>query len=788
MKRFIYSFILLVYLTNSYAQLAQHYQYKEKGKTLNLQERMVQTQTPGMVFYIDSGTAKDSLAIGKKGPMEEEAMTMETLFPVGAISFFPLKMELLRMQAQGLVHLDDPVKQYIPELKDGRKKQSSPITIKDLLLAKFSLNGPYKPTGYGKRETRTSLEQLLKEGNKDFKNGIIVTDINKKQNLECTYAILCQIIIERIHQRPMEEVIQEYIFKPIGMSSSFYATELSNQQAAQAASGTIKGRALENAYKRYEALGAAGLWSTAKDISKLVRHVMNAAKGIDNRILSIEDATTGLTKQHGFCSLIFHVSDGGNIYGGGNSKGFYTCLEADLKTGLVQVIFANADLVWPLVNFSFGQTASYIEKKKSEKKMGLYVPEKSTPTIEKQIAIIQQIAQASNMSIELRTTADGVPKGITALPALVVETPNGNSLYGGLWNEPTAIQNFIRTSSFKAIPVRADTTFEGLYVKRNKQTIALPLKWTGTPALQDWNNAIQTELTTALNGQIGSAILYPMDRRIYLDIHPYEEGEMIYFSYAIFSQFNCSRPVYTNFGTPIQGLKMEQNQLIARLVKEVKQQLDYFLNRAGNGFTSIGVEENTRIDSTYLFGPTADTFNRTNTATETSISGKWTKVSSIAYDQPLVQFNFPAPLNRYAGEVKEMNGQVINEEGLLAGYFEVELNSLTMGMKELDTKVLKQYIKVKSNPTASFSFEKVPMNFNWNTTNRQKIAGTFNFMNKEIPLIVEATITPNALDQSLSIQVDFTIEIAKTFGMPMPDGPKDAASQLEFLINIKMQA
>ena len=42
------------------------------------------------------------------------------------------------MQRAGLLNIEDAVVKYLPELKDQRSKKDQPITIKDLLLAKFS--------------------------------------------------------------------------------------------------------------------------------------------------------------------------------------------------------------------------------------------------------------------------------------------------------------------------------------------------------------------------------------------------------------------------------------------------------------------------------------------------------------------------------------------------------------------------------------------------------------------------------------------------------------------------
>ena len=779
--------LTLIFGFEAFGQLQDHYRFQEEGKSMNLVERMEQMKTPGMLIYIDAYDFKDSLALGKLGPVSDELLRLDHLFPAGALSFAPVKIEILRLYQEGRLDLDESIKNYLPQLKDGRLFRFKDITIRDLLLANVRLNGPYKPTGYSANEVRPDLDKVFTEGHQDFPQGIkIKSSKNISGNLECSYAILCQLLLEKIHQQPLNTIIQENIFKPIGMNASFYSSELSKEQETLSAKGTVDGHALDGAYKRYEALAAAGLWTTARDYSLLLRHVLNASKGIDNRILSIENARRGIYKQEGFTTLIFNSQTPGYIYGGGNSKGFYTTFAVDIKEDVIQVLFANADLVWPLLNYASGQTGSYIAKKRDGRLLGIYVPSQLNSKLEKQIALIQSIASQEKIPFEIRKAESGLPKEITALPALVLETEIGNSLYGGLIGEASSLTNFIRTSSYRAIPVKQDKLASSIYIQNGSQQIVIPIKCTGN---EDWSERIGDEIVTCMGGVQGDIGLFPTDRKMYLDVYPFYKGDTIFLSYAIFSQFNCIYPISQNFESPLIGNINSIDILINDLVLAFKNEVENYLENDLSGFSLASTSTFKSTESAYTFGPLEKSnIGLDMKSGEPAITGTWTQLTPLSYGQPLVQFNFPAPLNRYAGELKQVVGNIEMDGGMISGFFETELSSLTMGMADLDAKVLKQYIRVKSNPNASFSFENIPMACSWDVDSLQKIQGIFSFMGKMIPLEVEAQIRPEGRDQSLNVAVNFVLEITETFGITGPDGPQEASNNLEFSVNVKMKA
>ncbi|MEZ4686698.1 MAG: hypothetical protein R3B47_11705 [Bacteroidia bacterium] len=151
------------------------------------------------------------------------------------------------------------------------------------------------------------------------------------------------------------------------MHHSLYAIELTNEQLATTCTGhDDEGKTLPGGYYRYPEQGASGLWTTPRDYARLVLHVMEAAQGSDNRLISPELAREGMSLQSGHRSLIFHINEYGNLYWGGNGKGYYMSMQAWPETGLVAVAACNKNLQWKLVNPALWQTYNWAEQAGNE--------------------------------------------------------------------------------------------------------------------------------------------------------------------------------------------------------------------------------------------------------------------------------------------------------------------------------------------------------------------------------------------------------------------------------------
>lgn len=344
------------------AQPIDHFRFSDDEKSYSLTEWMALNQTPGLSYYLSYGDGQEiSWQSGLRKADENTALTAEAIFPVGSMSKAPVAMLTLMLVAEGKIELDGAVNDYLKQWQiEGRR--ANEVSVRDLLLAKKRWGSDYKPAGYAADQALPSLLELLNGDAPSLPNGIRLKG-NRGPNTDTEYGnwLILQQLIEEQLDGSLPELAQQYLFEPLGMEHSFYAAELSPEQAALVPYGHEEdGSLMASQYLRYPELAAGGLWTTPADYAKLVRHVQAAAAGEDNRILSVDLAQQGLERQHGFRSLIFHINDYGDPYWGGNCRGFYASFSCSLRYGWVNVACSNRQLNWRVVNFMMGQAHEWV--------------------------------------------------------------------------------------------------------------------------------------------------------------------------------------------------------------------------------------------------------------------------------------------------------------------------------------------------------------------------------------------------------------------------------------------
>jgi CubicO group peptidase (beta-lactamase class C family) len=192
-----------------------------------------------------------------------------------------------------LFSLDDKVIKYIPEFGVNRKEN---ITIKNLLLHNTGL--PAWKKFYGRN---FSYDDVLKE--------IYSSELEYKTGEKTVYSDLGVItlgkIIEKVTGKSLDKFCADEIFVPLKMNSTFYnpvesiklfcaPTETDNYWRMKTLQGEVHD---ETSAMLNGVAGHAGLFSTAKDISKLMSVLMN--KGLLNNEQFIKQSTIELfTKKY----------------------------------------------------------------------------------------------------------------------------------------------------------------------------------------------------------------------------------------------------------------------------------------------------------------------------------------------------------------------------------------------------------------------------------------------------------------------------------------------------------
>ncbi|MEL6924111.1 MAG: YceI family protein [Bacteroidota bacterium] len=401
----------------------------------------------------------------------------------------------------------------------------------------------------------------------------------------------------------------------------------------------------------------------------------------------------------------------------------------------------------------------------------------------------------------------GTPADIVSTPALVFQNHRGRSVYSSRYAEFLTIQNFIRTSRY--VPQDGSKVCrKNLLLSQNGRTkIAASMKLTPLTGKlpKAWNvtafvSKAKAALARGMEGFTAAAevCLSKTDRLFYMDVHPYLDAEQqLYISVELYSKFSCKIPVYSRLQNPIAGSWNEMEKLFeeagALFASQIAQQ--QHSSKIGDAFSVINTEVVTRDwEALGLSLPAPPARSETMQSFDGNLPRNWQFSAAVSAETPVVQFRFMAPLDRYVGEVKNIEGQLqLNEnQSLEAGSFTAEMQSLTMGMEDFDRNVLKNYIKAYRFPASVFSFDKVPemTKLKMGETTQMQVAGQLKLMKKTHPIEVATELTPIINGEGaiqLQVSCSFDLNITDLYGIKGPDGPTPARKTLQFDLNFLMK-
>ncbi len=419
---------------------------------------------------------------------------------------------------------------------------------------------------------------------------------------------------------------------------------------------------------------------------------------------------------------------------------------------------------------------------------------------------LQEWTKMEGIELIERSAAEGVPTEITATPAIVFQNDRGRAIYASRYAELGTIKNFVRTNRLRPQANQTFCTDQVLQLKNGRASLNAPVKLTAlTGELpESWSEAAfrQAALDNIAQGMNeyeaqDEACLARTDRAFYCDFHPYRsEDGMLYLSLELYSMFNCIRPVFTTGETALSGsfedyatVFQAAGSLLQEMITRQVQQ-----SEIGDAWSPL-TDDITVVDwEGFGLALPENVATATPSRTDYTVAQQWSGTVPVVPGVPALFFRFMEPLDRYAGEVPDFNGQLsLDSEGRIrSGEFSAELKSLTMGMAELDDKVKKKYIYTRRFPEASFSFdlsEDQAVLLQAGQLNRVPVEGTFTFMKQEKQMKVQAELTPELLEsgkQQMMVHVQFDLNVTDDYGIAGPDGPDPARKTMIFDLNFIM--
>jgi len=194
---------------------------------------------------------------------------------------------------QNKLNLDEKVITYLPEFNNNGKEI---ITIRNLLVHNSGLAAFKKYY-----DEFSTAEEVIN----DIMNLELIYEPGSKYVYSDLGMITLQKVIEKISGKSLDKFLEENLFQPLGMNSTMYnpsneikqycvPTELDDFWRMRQLQGEVHD---ERAYMLNGVAGHAGLFSTAEDLSKFVRMLLNDGEFNHNKVIKKETIDEWTTKQ-----------------------------------------------------------------------------------------------------------------------------------------------------------------------------------------------------------------------------------------------------------------------------------------------------------------------------------------------------------------------------------------------------------------------------------------------------------------------------------------------------------
>jgi CubicO group peptidase (beta-lactamase class C family) len=267
-----------------------------------------------MKAYVDDGTISGAVTlvatrdrvlsldvVGQADLASQKPMRADSLFWIASMTKPIAAVAVLMLQDEGKLNVEDPVEKYLPEFKNQwliKEKSSNtltlarparPITVRDLLTHTSGLGDVASP-----RPDATLAELVMAYAQQPLR----FPPGSKWEYCNSGINTLGRIV-EVVSGQKVETFMQRRIFNPLGMKdTTFCPTAGQAKRLAKTYKSGKDGKALEETEiffikgglsdRKRTPLPAGGLFSTAADMARLYRMMLNGGELRGKKILSKE--------------------------------------------------------------------------------------------------------------------------------------------------------------------------------------------------------------------------------------------------------------------------------------------------------------------------------------------------------------------------------------------------------------------------------------------------------------------------------------------------------------------
>jgi len=295
-------FLLIAFFSCS--SLPENYSYSETDDFTDaeahldhfIEEQMKTHKVSGLTVALTNGQGiLWSKAYGFADERISRPTVVNDIFGVGSISKLFTATAIMQLYEQGLIDLDAPITQYIPELViQSRFNEDSPVTIRMLMSHYSGLPGDSSHGMWGDSGAHFSDAIDI------ISNQHVLTPPGYIHSYSNLGVDLLGVVIERVSGMEFTDYMDVNLLEPLEMEDSSFINimqrkESSDIQIAFGHQSGIKNRVFYEPQIRD--LPAGSLNGTVIDLSNFIRMILNKGRFKDKQIISEETMNLMLTPQ-----------------------------------------------------------------------------------------------------------------------------------------------------------------------------------------------------------------------------------------------------------------------------------------------------------------------------------------------------------------------------------------------------------------------------------------------------------------------------------------------------------
>ena len=214
----------------------------------------------------------------------QRAVDESVIFPACSISKFVTAMCVMKLHERDIIDIDMPVNQYLNQWKllTASGTESSAAIREILCHTAGILDGDDAFYGLRRTDPEISLTDILR-GTTAYNNRPAQEERPCGTAFEYSDAGYCvlQMLVQEVMQKAFDIVVQELLFDPLALNSTFFATSvnIACHENRMATGYDDNGQPIPGKFPVVPDLAASGLWSTPKELLSIAHEFVKALHG-----------------------------------------------------------------------------------------------------------------------------------------------------------------------------------------------------------------------------------------------------------------------------------------------------------------------------------------------------------------------------------------------------------------------------------------------------------------------------------------------------------------------------